>query len=168
MSLTSTAYTTFAFSNLTIRGPGIRKREASPAARPHVLQESGPGMEKREASPQAPRPRMVQDNYYVSTGHRIEVEVTNTGNVAGAEVAQLYLSLAPQAGIDFPPQQLRGFDKVFLKPGESKRLWFTLRRKDVAYWNVGQQEWTPAKGKATLKIASSSRAKGVQGDLWVS
>jgi hypothetical protein len=54
-----------------------------------------------------------------------------------------------------------------LKPGEKKTLQFKLRHKDIAYWNVGAQEWTPAKGKATLKIAGSSRAKGVTGDLWV-
>jgi beta-glucosidase len=128
-----------------------------------VLQER---VEKREAS-QYPRQHVLQDNYFSLTGHMISVDVTNRGQVAGAEVAQLYLSLPPQPGVDFPPQQLRGFEKVFLKPGETKRLSFNLRHKDIAYWNVGLQEWRPAKGTATLKIASSSRAKGVQGDLWV-
>jgi beta-glucosidase len=149
LRLTRIAYTTFAFTNLTIRAPGNKKREASPE------------------SQQRPRQHVMQDNYYGSTGHHISVTVTNTGKVAGAEVAQLYLSLAPQSGIDFPPQQLRGFQKVFLKPGESRSVQFNLRRKDVAYWNSARQQWTPATGKATLKIASSSRAKGVQGELRV-
>jgi beta-glucosidase len=148
-SLTGIAYTTFEITNLTIRGPGIKKREAAPEPQ------------------QRPRQHVLQDNYYASTGHKISAVVTNTGKVAGAEVAQLYLSLAAQAGIDFPPQQLRGFEKVFLKPGESKRVSFSLRRKDVAYWNVGLQEWTPAKGKAIVRIANSSRSNGVQGELWV-
>jgi beta-glucosidase len=50
--------------------------------------------------------------------------ITNTGNVAGSEVAQLYLGFPPAAGE--PPKVLRGFEKIFLSPGESGNVLFPL------------------------------------------
>ena len=47
------------------------------------------------------------------------VNITNTGVVAGAEVAQLYLSY-PKSETDQPPKHLRGFAKAYLEPGESR------------------------------------------------
>jgi hypothetical protein len=54
-----------------------------------------------------------------TTRRYVSATITNTGRVAGAEIAQLYLSFPTVPGIDFPPFQLRGFKKVFLKPSES-------------------------------------------------
>lgn len=62
--------------------------------------------------------------------------VKNTGSVAAAEVAQIYLAI-PNA----PARQLRGFDKVFLQPGESVTVQFTLTRRDLSIWDVDLQQW---------------------------
>ena len=70
----------------------------------------------------------------------ISVTITNTGKMAAAEAAQLYLSFKSSHGLEFPPQQLRGFQKVFLEPGQSKSVKFYLRKKDVSYWNVIEQK----------------------------
>jgi len=65
--------------------------------------------------------------------------------------------------VDFPPRQLRGFQKVFLKPGESKTVTFKLRQKDISYWNTALQHWqTLREDKITVRVAGSSRAKGIE------
>jgi beta-glucosidase len=112
-----------------------------------------------DASPQ------TQASLYAKSGPTISATVKNTGSVAGAEVAQLYLSF-PQLGlVDFPPWQLRGFKKVMLKPGESKTVTFDLRRKDMSYWDIGRQAWVLVDGNIRARVATSSRAKGVEGSL---
>ena len=94
----------------------------------------------------------------------VSATITNTGKIAGAEVAQLYLSFPTVSGVDFPPFQLRGFKKVFLKPGESKTVTFELRQKDISYWHTARQIWEPLEeSKIKVRVAGSSRAKGIEG-----
>jgi beta-glucosidase len=85
--------------------------------------------------------------------------------VPGAEVAQLYLTFPTIQGIDFPPKQLRGFDKVLLRPGETKIVKFELRVKDLSYWHTASQSWRVVDGKIGVKVAGGSRAKGVESVL---
>lgn len=66
----------------------------------------------------------------------IYATVENNGNVAGAEVAQLYLTIP-----NSPPKQLRGFSKHYLEPGESTQVEFQLTRRDASIWNVTAQDW---------------------------
>ncbi|KAH7248226.1 glycosyl hydrolase family 3 N terminal domain-containing protein [Fusarium solani] len=89
---------------------------------------------------------------------RVDTEVANTGKVVGAAVPQLYLSF-PQKNVPTgtPAQILRGFDKVTLQPGESRRVSFTLRRRDLSYWDVERQNWVIPKGAFTFKVGFSSR-----------
>lgn len=82
--------------------------------------------------------------------------ITNSGSVAGAEVAQLYITL-PSSAPDSPPRQLRGFSKLKLAPGESKEATFLLRRKDLSYWDVRQQNWIVPAGKFGISVGASSR-----------
>jgi beta-glucosidase len=99
-----------------------------------------------------------------TTRRYVSATITNTGRVAGAEIAQLYLSFPTVPGIDFPPFQLRGFKKVFLKPGESKTVTFKLREKDISYWNTARQMWESVmESKIKVRVAGSSRAKGIEG-----
>lgn len=78
--------------------------------------------------------------------------LTNTGSRAGYEVAQLYVSIP-----DSPPRQLRGFDKVWLEPGERKTVQFSLTKLDFAVWDVVKQGWVIQEGKYKVFIGSSSR-----------
>ncbi|RFN48407.1 putative beta-glucosidase g [Fusarium flagelliforme] len=82
------------------------------------------------------------------------VQVSNTGRVAGATVVQLYASL-PQK--DSPLQVLRGFEKVHLGPGETKKVSFNLRRRDLSYWDIVVQDWVVPKGDIRLSVGFSSR-----------
>ncbi|KAK0129270.1 hypothetical protein ONS95_001205 [Cadophora gregata] len=84
------------------------------------------------------------------------VSVTNTGSVAGQEVAQLYLSIPVEGQ---PIRQLRGFEKVLLQPGESTTVEFELNRKDMSVWDVAAQKWKLALGaEYTFFVGNSSRA----------
>lgn len=82
--------------------------------------------------------------------------ITNTGRVAGAEAAQLYIGL-PSSAPPSPPRQLRGFTKLALQPQQSGQAKFNLRRRDLSYWDVPSQEWVVPKGDFKLFIGASSR-----------
>ena len=87
----------------------------------------------------------------------VTVEVSNTGKVAGREVAQLYLS-APSKNLAKPVQELRGFAKTrLLKPGERQLLTFTLLPKDLASFDPASSSWVAEAGDYSLKVGASSR-----------
>ena len=69
-------------------------------------------------------------------GNVVSVTVKNTGELAGAEVVQLYIG-APQNGLHRPLRELKGFQKVFLQAGESKAVTFTLTDRSFAVWQNG-------------------------------
>ena len=90
----------------------------------------------------------------------VSAVITNIGKTAGAEVVQLYVA-APKAGIHRPIKELKGFEKVFLQPGESRDICFELDDRSFAVWNSG---WKIQKGTYTIELGSSSadiRLKGV-------
>lgn len=86
----------------------------------------------------------------------ISVIVQNTGKVAGAEIAQLYLGL-PDSAPSTPPKQLRGFQKLNLQPGAPGTATFELTRRDLSYWDVQSQKWVVPSGAFTVYVGSSSR-----------
>ncbi|KAL9932528.1 hypothetical protein V8E36_008645 [Tilletia maclaganii] len=85
----------------------------------------------------------------------VVVSVTNTGQVAGSEVAQLYLSYPPGTS-DVPAHVLRGFHKVLVQPGQTQKVTFNLRRKDLSIWDVGTQRWSIPRGRFTFFAGGSS------------
>ena len=84
----------------------------------------------------------------------VSVRLTNTGNVQGSEVVQLYLGFPDEAAE--PPKVLRGFSRVYLEPGESTGVSLTMRVKDVSYWNVVTQQFTIAKGNYKVYVGTSA------------
>ena len=86
-------------------------------------------------------------------GRRVTLDVRNIGAVSGAEVVQLYV--APKTERTFRPvRELRGFEKVFLAPGEERSVSFTLDDRCFAVWSDG---WRVLGGEYIIEIGSSSR-----------
>jgi beta-glucosidase len=85
---------------------------------------------------------------------RIKVTVKNTGEIAGAEVVQIYVK--KPGSIKLPEQELKSFDKVFLKPGESKKITFEIPIEDLRYFDELKNEWVLGKGNVKMMIGSAS------------
>jgi beta-glucosidase len=89
------------------------------------------------------------------SGHmEITAQVTNTGSRAGTEVAQLYVG--DPAAIQEPPRQLRGFQQVTLRPGQSETVRFMLTGSSVAYWDAATSAWAVAPGTYQVYVGDSS------------
>lgn len=86
----------------------------------------------------------------------VDVEISNSGPVAGAEVAQLYVGM-PLNPVAQPPKQLKGFQKITLKPGESSHAQFTLDAQSFSYWDAQSHQWRVAPGTYKIMVGSSSR-----------
>ncbi|KAI1080591.1 beta-glucosidase-related glycosidase [Whalleya microplaca] len=90
--------------------------------------------------------------------YNVTVSLTNTGEVDGATVPQLYVTFpADTTPAGTPPKQLRGFDKVFLTAGETRTVGFELARRDISYWDIVAQEWLIPAGEFTVSVGFSSR-----------
>jgi beta-glucosidase len=81
--------------------------------------------------------------------------VRNTGRRAGAEVAELYVDEPVVA--QEPPRQLKGYDRVFLRPGQSVRVSLTLTPRAFAYWSTSAKTWLVAPGLHRILVGASSR-----------
>jgi beta-glucosidase len=87
---------------------------------------------------------------------RVSFRVRNTGKLPGAEIAQLYVApLNPP--VERPLKELKGFQKVYLGPGESKKVTITLDRRSLAYYNVATRTWDVAAGAYRILVGSSSQ-----------
>lgn len=86
---------------------------------------------------------------------RVTFRVSNTGTVAGAETAQVYVRDV-EAGVMRPGKELKGFRKVFLKPGESSEITFHLTERDLSFWDVKARQWTAEPGQFEILVGSSS------------
>jgi beta-glucosidase len=86
----------------------------------------------------------------------VSIPVTNTGKRPGAEVVQLYIADL-KSSVPRPPQELKGFQKLFLKPGETKIATFTITRRDLSFWDVTTHAWKAEPGDFELRVGSSSR-----------
>lgn len=85
-------------------------------------------------------------------GDKVTAVVTNTGDVAGAEIVQLYIA-PPAGGLHRPAKELKGFSKLFLLPGESKSVEFMLNARSFAVWDG---VWKTPGGAYVVMVGSSS------------
>ncbi|MFW5947108.1 MAG: glycoside hydrolase family 3 C-terminal domain-containing protein [Gemmatimonadota bacterium] len=85
----------------------------------------------------------------------VRVDVTNTGAVAGDEVAQLYVAY-PGSAVARPIRDLRGFERVRLEPGETRTVTFALTGRDLAYWDADADRWVVEDGVVRLEAGASS------------
>ncbi|KAJ5152916.1 beta-glucosidase A [Penicillium canariense] len=91
---------------------------------------------------------MLYDELY-----EVTAQITNTGDVAGDEVVQLYVDL----GGDNPPRQLRDFARMYLLPGQTLTFRATLTRRDLSNWDVKSQNWLVSPWPKSVYVGRSSR-----------
>ena len=85
----------------------------------------------------------------------VSATVKNTGNMAGKEVVQLYVSDL-QSSLQRPVKELKGFTKLSLEPGESNEVSFSLAARDFSYYDPRQSQWIAESGEFEVKIGASS------------
>jgi beta-glucosidase len=85
----------------------------------------------------------------------VSCTITNTGDMNGAEVAQLYIHpVNPQ--IERPVKELKGFEKIFLDPGQSEQVSFTLSPESFSYFSEEEMSWKLDPGSYEIQIGNSS------------
>ena len=87
------------------------------------------------------------------TAIKVSCEVVNTGKYDGAEIVQLYVK-APKDGIFKPLKELKGFTKVYLKAGESKKVSITVEKYDLRYWHVKEDRFVLQSGDYDFELCS--------------
>lgn len=86
----------------------------------------------------------------------VTVDVTNTGDRAGDEVAQLYVR-ENVSSVETPERSLKGFTRIHLQPGEKRTVTFLVPQRQLAVWNANNQ-WAVEAGAYTVWAGGSSRA----------
>ena len=87
---------------------------------------------------------------------KVSVDVTNSGDVAGKEVVQLYIG-DEESALERPVKELKGFRKVYLEPGQTKTVTFGITPDDLKYFDDVQHDWVLEPGRFTAYVGSSSR-----------
>ncbi len=85
---------------------------------------------------------------------KVSFDIKNTGEVAGAEIAQVYIG-REQGSIYRPKKELKGFKKVYLEPGETKRVEIELDEYAFRYYDVTKDKWSIEQGTYYIYVASS-------------
>ncbi len=96
----------------------------------------------------------------------VSFKIKNTGNVDGAEVAQVYVSDV-ESTIYRPVKELKGFKKVFLKAGEEKEVSVELSKRAFAYYNVNIHDWHVESGDFKILVGASSRDIKLETNVFV-
>jgi beta-glucosidase len=86
----------------------------------------------------------------------VGIDVTNTGERAGSEVVQVYVT-PPASAVARPDRELKGFTKIHLQPHETKRISITLQMRALAYFDTRRKDWSCASGVHALWVGPSSR-----------
>jgi beta-glucosidase len=86
----------------------------------------------------------------------VHFDVKNTGKVAGAEIAQVYVG-DPHASVPRPPKELKGFARIQLAPGETKSIDVALDRDAFSFFDIKGKSWKLEPGEFTILVGASSR-----------
>jgi beta-glucosidase len=98
---------------------------------------------------------------------RVDLTITNTGEIKGKEVVQIYSS-KPDSKIDRPVQELKAFAKTAnLESGAAVNLTFKIPLNELTYWNEQSSKWTLEKGQYIVNASSSSRDMHLSKDITI-
>ncbi len=86
----------------------------------------------------------------------LEMEVTNSGERVGSEIVQVY-ARDIDSSVERPQQELVGFEKMQLNPGDTKTVSIAVKAEDLAFYDVSRHDWTIEEGEFKLSIGRSSR-----------
>lgn len=86
----------------------------------------------------------------------VSLNISNMGSVAGAEVAQIYITLPLTSELTHPPLQLKGFAKVWLEPGQTQSVSVHLDKYSVSYWDDRYNTWAVEKGEYLVRVGPGS------------
>jgi len=93
----------------------------------------------------------------------VQFEIENAGKIDAAEVAQIYVGDV-QSSLPRPVKELKGFQKVYLKAGETKTVSVALGQNAFAFYDPEKQSWIAEKGDFRILVGSSSRDIRLSGD----
>jgi beta-glucosidase len=110
--------------------------------------------------------KVSPENSSASQAVDVTLQLRNSGSRAGAEVVELYIHDG-HASIDRPVQELKGFRRVNLAPGETQTVHFTLDRSALAFYNPAKKDWTVEPGQFDVWVGSSSRDIRAKGSFQV-
>lgn len=97
---------------------------------------------------------------------QVSFRVKNIGDVAGSEIAQLYVH-DRESSHPRPPKELKGFRKVPLDAGEEKEVVLKLGRNDFSYWNPDKRSWYAEPGEFEILVGASSAELPLKGSIWL-
>lgn len=97
-----------------------------------------------------------KESYTEDEEIKIHLTISNTGDLDGQEVAQVYVS-HPGSVVEKAEKELKGFKKVFVKSGESENTVINIPVKELAFYQEASKNWVVEKGTYILKIGNSSR-----------
>ncbi len=97
----------------------------------------------------------------------VSCNVKNTGSREGAEVVEVYVGDS-HASVPRPVKELKGFAKVHLRPGETKRVTVSLERRAFSFYDVEKNNWKAEPGKFSILVGSSSEKIELQGEFTLS
>lgn len=97
---------------------------------------------------------------------KVSVKVTNTGNVPGKAVVQLYVAPEKVEAIR-PVRELKAFDKVTLQPGETEEVTFVLEPRAFQHWNTAVHGWRAEQGRYTVQIGENARDIVLEKEIYI-
>lgn len=100
--------------------------------------------------------KLKKKNLTKGEGAKVTFTIKNTGDVAGSEIAQVYVA-KPESKIFRAPKELKGFVKIHLEPGEEKKVTVELDDRAFAFWNTATEDWCVESGEYKILVGASSR-----------
>lgn len=100
--------------------------------------------------------KLKKKNLTKGEGAKVTFTIKNTGDVAGSEIAQVYVA-KPESKIFRAPKELKGFVKIHLEPGEEKKVSVELDDRAFAFWNTATEDWCVESGEYRILVGASSR-----------
>lgn len=100
--------------------------------------------------------KLKKKNLTKGEGAKVIFTIKNTGDVAGSEIAQVYVA-KPESKIFRAPKELKGFVKIHLEPGEEKKVTVELDDRAFAFWNTATEDWCVESGEYKILVGASSR-----------